>query len=112
MTFWQFLLLLSAIAFEVWATVSLKLSHGFTRLLPSTWVVIGYGVSFYLMALLLKQGVPIGIMYAIWSGLGTVTIALIGWWIWGERLSLAAMVGIALVIAGVALINLTTSGHH
>ncbi len=112
MTITQFILLLITIAFEVLGTVSLKLSQGFTRLIPSLLVLVGYGASFYLLAVLLKQGAPIGIIYAIWSGLGTVTIALIGWVVWREKLSIPAIIGIALVIIGVALINLTTESAH
>jgi len=108
MTLFQFILLLLTIGFEVLGTISLKLSQGFTKLLPSVLVVVGYGVSFYLLALLLKQGVPIGIIYAIWSGLGTVAVVLIGYLVWQERLSIPAIMGIMLVIIGVALINLTT----
>ncbi len=108
----QFLLLLLAIGLEVLATLSLKLSEGFTRLIPSILVAVGYGFAFYLQALLLKQNVPVGVIYAIWSGLGTVSVALIAMWLWGEKLSLPAILGIALVIVGVALINLTTQNAH
>ncbi len=103
---------LLTIGFEVLGTVSLKLSDGFTKLLPSALVVIGYGLSFYLLSLLLKQNAPIGVIYAVWSGLGTVAIVLIGVWLWGERLTLPALLGIAMVIIGVVLINLTTEGAH
>jgi len=112
MTALQWLILLVTIGFEVLGTTSLKLSHGFTRLLPSVLVVIGYGASFYLLALLLKQGAPIGIIYAIWSGLGTVAIVLIGYLVWQEKLSMPTLIGIALVIIGVVLINLTTESAH
>ncbi|HFQ95246.1 MAG TPA: QacE family quaternary ammonium compound efflux SMR transporter, partial [Anaerolineae bacterium] len=88
MTLFQFLLLLLTIGFEVLGTVSLKFSHGFTKLIPSLLVIVGYGVSFYLLAVLLKQGAPIGIIYAIWSGLGTVAIVLIGYLVWQEKLSM------------------------
>jgi small multidrug resistance pump len=108
MTPYQILFLLLTIGFEVLGTVSLKFSEGFTKLIPSILVVVGYGLSFYLLSLLLKQNVPVGIIYAIWSGLGTVAIALIGVWLWGERLTWPAILGIVLVIVGVALINLTT----
>jgi small multidrug resistance pump len=112
MTITQILFLLLTIGFEVLGTVSLKLSEGFTKLIPSILVVVGYGLSFYLLSLLLKQNVPIGIIYAVWSGLGTVAIVLIGVWLWGERLSIPAIVGIAMVIIGVVLINLTTKSAH
>ena len=108
----QILFLLLTIGFEVLGTVMLKLSEGFTKLIPSILVVVGYGLSFYLLSLLMKQNVPVGIIYAVWSGLGTVAIVLIGVWLWGERLTLPALVGIALVIIGVVLINLTTESAH
>ena len=112
MTLYQILFLLLTIGFEVLGTVSLKLSQGFTKLTPSILVVVGYGLSFYLLSLLLKQNVPIGIIYAIWSGLGTVAIVLIGVWLWGEKLTTPTILGIALVIIGVIPINLTTKGAH
>jgi small multidrug resistance pump len=112
MSIGQFMLLLVTIGFEVLGTTSLKLSQGFTRLIPSILVVVGYGASFYLLAVLLKQGAPIGIVYAIWSGLGTAAVALIGYLIWQEKLSIPALIGILLVIIGVALINLTSSSAH
>ncbi len=112
MTLTQILVLLLTIGFEVLGTVMLKLSEGFTKLVPSILVVVGYGLSFYLLSLLLKQEVSIGMIYAIWSGLGTVAIALIGVWLWGDHLSLPAILGIALVIIGVALINLTADVAH
>ena len=112
MSLTQILLLLLTIGFEVLGTVSLKLSDGFTRLVPSILVVAGYGISFYLLSLLLKQNVPIGIIYAIWSGLGTVAIVLIGVWLWNEKLTMPTLLGIALVVIGVILINLTTESAH
>lgn len=112
MTLFQILFLLITIGFEVLGTVSLKLSHGFTKPIPSIFVVFGYGLSFYALSLLLKQGVPIGIIYAIWSGLGTVAIVLVGVWLWNEKLSLPIIIGIALVIIGVVLINLAAESAH
>ena len=112
MTLSQIFFLLITIGFEVLGTVSLKLSQGFTKLVPSIFVVLGYGLSFYALALLLKQGVPIGIIYAVWSGLGTVAIAIIGVWLWNEKLSLPIIIGTALVIIGVVLINLAAESAH
>jgi small multidrug resistance pump len=108
----QVLLLLFTIGLEVLGTISLKLSQGFTKPVPSILVAVGYGFSFYFLALLLKQNVPVGIIYAIWSGLGTVAIVVIGVWLWGEKLSLPIIVGIAMVIVGVMLINLTAPNAH
>ncbi|HID35463.1 MAG TPA: multidrug efflux SMR transporter [Anaerolineae bacterium] len=102
----------SHIAFEVLGAASLKLSQGFSRLAPSLLIMVGYGTSFYWLVLQLKQGAPIGIIYAIWSGLGTVAVVLIGWMVWQEKLSIPAIIGVALVIIGVALINLTTASAH
>jgi small multidrug resistance pump len=99
------LILLLAIASEVVGTVALKASEGFARLGPNVLVVVGYGLSFYLLALALKQ-IPLGIAYAIWSGLGTAGAVVAGILLWRESLSLAGVVGIALIIAGVILLNL------
>ncbi len=103
------LLLFGAIAAEIVATSNLKASAGFTRPLPSAIVVIGYGVAFYLLALSLRT-IPIGIAYAIWSGVGTAAIAVIGRVAFGEALSAAQIAGIALVIAGVVLLHVATPG--
>lgn len=106
------LLLTAAIVSEVVATSALKASDGFTRLVPSLVVVAGYGVAFYLLALTLRH-IPVGVAYAIWSGVGTALIALVGWVLFGQRLDATALAGMALIIGGVALMNLssTPSGH-
>lgn len=101
-----FLLALAIIA-EVIATASLKASSGFTRLWPSMIVVSGYGVAFYLLALALRT-IPVGTAYAIWSGVGIALIALAGVVLYGQRLGPAGLVGIGLIIAGVALLSLQT----
>ena len=98
------LLLGLAIAFEVVATTSLKLSQGFTRPLPSVIVVVGYGAAFWLLGQALRS-LPVSLCYAIWSGVGTVGVAILGVWLFREPLSLQLVVGIALVIAGVILLN-------
>lgn len=109
---WQtWLLLLGAIATEVIGTAALRFTDGFTKWLPVGVAIIGYVVSFYLLALVLKQNVPIGLVYAIWSGIGTVGITLVGVALWNERLGLGAVIGVALVIIGVALINLFSQSH-
>lgn len=89
---------------EVFATTMLKLSEGFTILLPSIAVIAGYALSFYCLAHSLKR-VPLSLAYAIWSGIGTVLTALIGIWIWRERLSIPMLAGIILIIGGVVLLN-------
>jgi len=99
------LILVLAIMSEVVGTVALKASEGFARLGPNVLVVVGYGLSFYLLALALKQ-IPLGIAYAIWSGLGTAGAVVAGIVLWRESLSLAGVVGIVLIIAGVILLNL------
>ncbi len=95
----------AAIVAEVVATSALKASAGFTRLLPSTIVVLGYGMAFYCLSLTLKT-VPIGVAYAIWSGLGIVLITLVGYVLYQQSIDWAAGVGMALIVAGVAVIQL------
>jgi small multidrug resistance pump len=106
------LILLLAIVSEVVGTVALKASEGFARLGPSLLVLIGYGLTFYLLGLALKQ-IPLGVAYAIWSGLGTAGAVLAGVLLWRESLNLAGIIGIALIVAGVLLLNLFpgTSAH-
>lgn len=99
------LLLLAAIVAEVIATSALKASQGFTRPGPTALVVAGYGLAFWLLSLTLRQ-IPVGIAYAAWSGLGMVLIALAGWWLYGQRLDGWALLGMALVVAGVLVMNL------
>ena len=93
-----------AIVTEVIATSSLKLSDGFTRLWPSAVVVVGYGISFYCLALTMKT-LPIGIIYAAWSGLGIVLVTLVGWFFFKQHLDIPALIGMALIIAGVVIMN-------
>jgi small multidrug resistance pump len=106
------LILGAAIISEVIATSALKASDGFTRLWPSVVTAIGYLISFYLLSLVLKT-ISVGVAYAIWSGLGIVLIACIGWAVFGQKLDLPALLGMALIIAGVVVINLfsKTTGH-
>ena len=97
-----------AILAEVIGTSALKASEGFSRLLPSMVVVAGYGVAFYFLSLTLKQ-IPVGIAYAVWSGAGTVLITLIGLLVFRQKIDLAGVVGIALIVAGVLVLNLLSS---
>ena len=97
--------LVLAIAAETIGTTALQASQQFTRPAPSVLVVVAYGVSFYLLALALNT-IPVGIAYAIWSGLGMALIALIGFVVFGQRLDWAAVTGIGLILAGVLIINL------
>lgn len=94
-----------AIVAEVCATSFLKLSDGFTKAVPSTITIAGYAMAFYFLSLTLKT-IPTGIAYAIWSGVGIVLIAVVGWFFQGQKLDIAAMAGMALIIAGVAVMNL------
>jgi small multidrug resistance pump len=99
------LVLLLAIVSEVVGTVALKASEGFARLGPTALVVVGYGLTFYFLGLALKQ-IPLGVAYAIWSGLGTAGAVLAGVLIWRESLNVAGVVGIALIVVGVLILNL------
>ncbi|MBF6058780.1 MULTISPECIES: SMR family transporter [Thiomicrorhabdus] len=101
----SWLLLAIAIVAEVIATSALKASEGFSRLWPSVLVVTGYAVSFYFLALTLKT-IPVGITYAVWAGVGIVLISLIGWVVFEQKLDWPALLGIALIIAGVLVIHL------
>jgi small multidrug resistance pump len=94
-----------AIVSEVIATSALKAAEGFTRLLPSVLVAIGYASAFYFMSLTLKA-IPLGITYAIWSGIGLALIALAGWIFYGQSLDIPAIIGISLIVAGVLVLNL------
>jgi small multidrug resistance pump len=100
----QWLFLAIAIVSEVIATSALKASEGFSRLWPSLIVVAGYATAFYCLSLTLKT-IPIGVVYAIWSGVGIALIALIGWLVFGQSLDAAAIIGMLLIIAGVVVLN-------
>ena len=93
-----------AIVAEVVATSALKASTEFTKLLPSLIVVVGYGISFYCLALVLRT-IPVGITYAIWSGVGIVLVSIIGALIYQQIPDLPALVGMGLIIAGVIVIH-------
>lgn len=99
-----FLILFFAILSEVIGTVALKLSNGFTKPMPSVVVVIGYGASFYLLSLALKV-MPIGVAYAIWSGVGLILTVIAGMILWRETLDWARVVGILLILVGIVFIN-------
>ncbi|MFC5546948.1 DMT family transporter [Massilia aerilata] len=101
-----------AILAETVATTALKASAGFTRLLPSVLVVLGYGIAFYMLALTLRS-IPLGVTYAVWSGVGIVLITLAGWLLYGQKLDAGALAGMALILAGVLVMNLfsKTAGH-
>jgi len=106
------LLLALSIVAEVIATSALKASEGFTRLWPSAVVVAGYGVAFYCLSLALRH-IPVGIAYAVWSGLGIVLITLVAWVVYGQRIDGPGLLGMGLIIAGVLVLNLwsNSAGH-
>ena len=107
-----YLILLLAVIAETIGTSALQASHQFTRLWPSVLVVIGYAIAFYLLGLTLKF-MPVGIVYAIWSGLGIVLIAIIGFVAFGQRLDWPAVIGLAMILVGILIIHLfsKTAGH-
>ena len=93
-----------AIVAEVIATSTLKSTEGFTRLWPSVVVVICYETAFVLLSLTLKK-IPVGIVYAVWSGAGVALITLVAWFFLGQALSAADLMGLALIVGGVVVIN-------
>src|SRR5690606_10156507 len=103
-----YLYLLIAIVGEVIGTSALKASEGFTRPLPSLVTAVGYGVAFYCLSLTLRT-IPVGIAYAIWSGIGIVLISLVGLLAFRQTLDAPALVGIGLILAGVVVINVFSS---
>ncbi|BFM21736.1 SMR family transporter [Gilvimarinus japonicus] len=98
------MLLVIAIVSEVIATSALKSAEGFTRLWPSVVVVLGYGVAFYCLSEVVKS-LPLGVTYAIWSGVGVALIALVGWLVFDQKLDGAALLGLGLIVTGVVIIN-------
>lgn len=101
-----------AIAAEVIATTSMKALAGFSRPLPLMLVIVGYSLSFWMMALVVKT-IPVGIAYAIWAGLGIVLVSVAAALIYGQKLDLPAALGMALIIAGVVVIQMfsKSTGH-
>lgn len=100
---WLYLVI--AILAEVIATSALQSSQGFTRLIPSIVTVTGYIISFYMLSLALKY-IPLGIVYAIWSGVGIFLLAIIGYFLYKQTLDFAAILGLGFIITGVVIINL------
>ncbi|WP_295313241.1 SMR family transporter [Roseobacter sp.] len=108
----HYIYLVIAIAAETIGTTALQASAQFSRLWPSVLVVLAYGLSFYFMALALKF-MPVGVVYAIWSGLGIVLIAAIGFVVFGQRLDLPAVLGLVLIVSGILVIHLfSNSATH
>lgn len=101
-----------AIIAEVIGTAALQASEGFSKLMPSLLVLVGYAIAFYCLSMVLKT-IPVGIAYAIWSGLGIVLITLVGAVLFRQKLDLAAVIGILLIITGVVVMQVFSNsvGH-
>ena len=108
MSIW--LLLVAAIAAEVSGTTAMKLSEGFTRTGPTAWVVASYSASFVLLAQVLKS-MDVGVAYAIWSGLGTAFVALIGVYYFGEPVTAGRVLSLTLIIIGVVGLQISGTSH-
>jgi small multidrug resistance pump len=108
----NYVYLFAAIMSEVVATSALKAAEGFSRFWPSVIVIVGYGLAFYCLSLTVRT-IPIGIAYAIWSGVGIVLISLVGLLLYRQSLDLPVVIGMALILAGVLIINVfsKTAGH-
>jgi small multidrug resistance pump len=108
----QWLTLFIAILAEVTATSTLKATEGFTKIIPSAIVLLGYGTSFYFLSLTLKT-MPVGIAYAVWSGVGVTLICIIGYIFYRQQLNAASIIGIFLIIVGIIIINVfSNSSAH
>lgn len=105
-----FALLLLAILTEVVGTLALRASDGFSKLAPASLVVVGYGLSFWLMALALKQ-IPVGLTYAIWSGLGTALVAVGGVVAFGETMNVMKIASLMVIVLGVAGLSVAGGAH-
>lgn len=103
--YWNVFYLTIAIMFEVVATSALKLTNGFTNLLPSLVAVTGYALAFYFLSLPLRT-MPVGIVYALWSGVGIVLVTAIGWVWFRQALDVPALIGMGFIMVGVVIINL------
>ena len=108
----HYAILLAAVIAETIGTTALYASQQFTRLWPSLLVVASYAISFYLLSMTLKW-FPVGIMYAFWSGMGVVLIALFGFLVYGQRLDWPAIIGLAMIVGGIVVIHVfsTTATH-
>ena len=105
-----FVLLLFAIFTEVVGTLALRASDGFSKPGPAVVVVVGYGLSFWLMALALKQ-IPVGLTYAVWSGLGTALVAIGGVVAFGETMNAMKIASLMVIVAGVAGLSVAGGAH-
>ena len=97
--------LILTVTFETFGTACIQASQQFSRLWPSLGVLLGYGLSFWFLSLALRT-VPLSVAYATWSGFGIVNIAIVGWFVFGQRLDLAGVLGLTLVCAGIVVMHL------
>jgi len=96
--------LVVAIVFEVLGTSAMQAAQHFTRIVPTAAMIVCYAIAFFFLSWSLRY-VPVGIAYAIWSGLGIVLISLVGYFVFGQKLDLAAVLGLGLIVAGVIVLN-------
>lgn len=101
----SWLYLLVAVVAEVIGTSGLKASDGLTKLLPTLLMIVAYGIAFFFLAITIRI-IPVGVAYAVWSGVGIILITLVGWLYFGQRLDAFAIFGIFLIISGVAVLYL------
>ncbi len=101
----NWLYLAIAICSEVVATSALKATEGFTQWRPAVLVVVGYVLAFFFLSLTLRS-IPVGVAYAVWSGVGIVLVSIVSWLLYDQRLDFAALLGMAFILAGVLIINL------
>lgn len=100
-----------SICLEIAATNLLKLSDGFTKIVPTTVSLTLYAVSFYFLSIIFRA-LPVGLVYAVWSGVGIVLTAIVAYFAFGQKIDTAGMIGIFLIIAGVLIINLFSATSH
>lgn len=103
-----YIVLMFAVLAETIGTTALQASQQFSKPLPSVIVVVAYGIAFYLLAIALKT-FPVGVAYAMWSGFGIFFISIIGFVVFGQKLDLAAIIGLAMIIGGILVINLLSN---
>tara|TARA_Y100000589_G_scaffold308710_1_gene325504 strand:+ start:1410 stop:1742 length:333 start_codon:yes stop_codon:yes gene_type:complete len=107
----SWILLVTAIVFEVIATSNLKSSDGFTKLVPSLLVIIGYGIAFYSLSLSMKS-IPVGIAYAVWSGMGITLVTLLAWHMYAQKPDFWGIVGMSLILIGILVMNLLSESSN
>lgn len=106
-----YLILLIAIVFEVCGTMLLPITGGFTKWVPTGFVLISYGLSFYCLSLITHK-IPLAILYASWAGLGVFAITVLSYLVYQQSLNWQSILGLVLIVIGVVLVNTYTSGHH